>query len=113
MKSFESIIDKENSNIRDINTIKTLQAESYINVERMKQEYRRLQNNLENCIDLQDLSTKDASIIINSINDYAQQMMILARKINIAVIVHNKLFPTNIQKELSVDELDFLKGHIY
>lgn len=112
MKSFESIIDKENSNIRDINAIKTLQAESYINVERMKQEYRRLQNDLENCIDSHDLNTRDASFIINSINDYAQQMMILARKIKIAVIVHNTLFPTNIQKELSDDELDFLKGHI-
>lgn len=122
MQSLERIIGgnvESIKNIRVANATKAIQTESYMNLEKMKQNYRNLQNDLENALDLgitntQDVATNvkniNAEELIEKVNNLAQEMLIAAREIKLAVKVHNTLFPSNPQSDLTTDEIDFLKG---
>lgn len=122
MQSLERIIGgnvESIKNIRVANATKAIQTESYMNLEKMKQNYRNLQNDLENALDLgitntQDVATNvkniNAKELIEKVNNLAQEMLIAAREIKLAVKVHNTLFPSNPQSDLTTDEIDFLEG---
>jgi hypothetical protein len=122
MQSLERIIGgsvESIKNIRVANATKAIQTESYMKLEKMKQNYRNLQNDLENALDLgitntQDVATNvkniNAEELIEKVNNLAQEMLIAAREIKLAVKVHNTLFPSNPQSDLTIDEIDFLEG---
>lgn len=122
MQSLEEIIGgsvKDIRNIRVANATKAIQTESYMNLEKLKQHYRSIQNDLENALDLGITNTQDVATNVKNINAVeliekvsalSQEMLIAAREIKLAVQVHNTLFPSNPQNDLTEDEIDFLKG---
>ena len=124
MQSFESIIGGSAKEVKDIrvkNATRSIQTQSEMDVAKMVQDYRNMQNDLENSLDLgitnttdvaTNLKTIDPVKILNKVNTVAQSMAILARKIKIAVKIHNTLFPTAKVIGLTDDELDFLKDCI-
>ena len=124
MQSFESIIGGSAKEVKDIrvkNATRSIQTQSEMDVAKMVQDYRNMQNDLENSLDLgitnttdvaTNLKTIDPVKILNKVNTTAQSMAVLARKIKIAVKIHNTLFPTAKVIGLTDDELDFLKDCI-
>lgn len=120
MQSFEKIIGgsvESIKNIRVANATKSIQAQSYMNLEQLKQEYRLKQNKLENVLDLgitntQDVATNvkniNAEELIRNVNELAQDMLVMAREIKLAVKIHNTLFPNFPQSNLTKEEIDFL-----
>lgn len=124
MQSFESIIGGSPKEVKDIrvkNATRSIQTQSEMDVAKMVQDYRNMQNDLENSLDLgitniTDVATNLRAInpveILNKVNTTAQSMAVLARKIKIAVKIHNTLFPGAKVTGLTDDELDFLKDCI-
>ena len=124
MQSFESIIGGSAKEVKDIrvkNATRSIQTQSEMNVAKMVQDYRNMQNDLENSLDLGITNTTDVATnlksinpvdILNKVNTTAQSMAVLARKIKIAVKIHNTLFPNSKVTGLTDDELDFLKDCI-
>ena len=124
MQSFESIIGGSAKEVKDIrvkNATRSIQTQSEMDVAKMVQDYRNMQNDLENSLDLGITNTTDVATnlkainpveILNKVNTTAQSMAVLARKIKIAVKIHNILFPGAKVTGLTDDELDFLKDCI-
>ena len=124
MQSFESIIGGSAKQVKDIrvkNATRSIQTQSEMDVAKMVQDYRNMQNDLENSLDLGITNTTDVATnlkaidpvkILNKVNTTAQSMAVLARKIKIAVKIHNTLFPNAKVTGLIDDELDFLKDCI-
>lgn len=124
MQSFESIIGGSAKQVKDIrvkNATRSIQTQSEMDVAKMVQDYRNMQNDLENSLDLGITNTTDVATnlkaidpvkILNKVNTTAQSMAVLARKIKIAVKIHNTLFPDAKVTDLTDDELDFLKDCI-
>lgn len=124
MQSFESIIGGSAKEVKDIrvkNATRSIQTQSEMDVAKMVQDYRNMQNDLENSLDLGITNTTDVATnlkaidpvkILNKVNTTAQSMAVLARKIKIAVKIHNTLFPNSKVTGLTDDELDFLKDCI-
>lgn len=124
MQSFESIIGGSAKQVKDIrvkNATRSIQTQSEMDVAKMVQDYRNMQNDLENSLDLGITNTTDVATnlkaidpvkILNKVNTTAQSMAVLARKIKIAVKIHNTLFPNAKVTSLTDDELDFLKDCI-
>lgn len=124
MQSFEKIIGGSAKEVKDVrvkNATRSIMTQSEMNIASMVQEYRQLQNDLESSLDLGITNTTDVAtnlkeikpeLLLKNVNDSAQKMAVLARKIKIAVKVHNTLFPSNVKQGLSDDELDFLKDCI-
>ena len=124
MQSFESIIGGSAKEVKDIrvkNATRSIQTQSEMDVAKMVQDYRNMQNDLENSLDLGITNTTDVATnlkainpveILNKVNTTAQSMAILARKIKIAVKIDNTLFPGAKVTGLTDDELDFLKDCI-
>lgn len=124
MQSFESIIGGSAKQVKDIrikNATRSIQTQSEMDVAKMVQDYRNMQNDLENSLDLGITNTTDVATnlksinpvdILNKVNTTAQSMAVLARKIKIAVKIHNTLFPNSKVTGLTDDELDFLKDCI-
>lgn len=124
MQSFESIIGGNAEQVKDIrvkNATRSIQTVSEMDVAKMVQDYRNMQNDLENSLDLGITNTIDVATnlkgidpvkILNKVNTIAQSMAVLARKIKIAVEIHNTLFPDAKVTGLTDDELDFLKDCI-
>lgn len=124
MQSFSKIIGgsaKETKDIRVKNATRSMQTQSEMDIAKLIQEYRNMQNELENSLDLGITNTTDVATnlknldpvkVLDKVNSTAQKMVISARKIKIAVKIHNTLFPDNQVKGLSDDELDFLKDCI-
>ena len=120
MQSFESIIGGSAQDVKDIrvkNATRSIKTQSEMNIAKMIQDYRNLQNELEGSLDLGITNTTDVATnlkaidpvkLLDEVHNPANQMAILARKIKIAVKVHNTLFPADPLKGLSNDELDFL-----
>lgn len=124
MQSFESIIGGSAKQVKDIrvkNATRSIQTQSEMDVAKMVQDYRNMQNDLENSLDLGITNTTDVATnlkaidpvkILSKVNTTAQSMAVLARKIKIAVKIHNTLFPNAKVTDLTDDELDFLKDCI-
>ena len=124
MQSFESIIGGSAKEVKDIrvkNATRSIQTQSEMDVAKMVQDYSNMQNDLENSLDVGNTNTTDVATnlkaidpvkILNKVNTTAQSMAVLARKIKIAVKIHNTLFPNAKVTGLTDDELDFLKDCI-
>lgn len=121
MQSFESIIGGSAQDVKDIrvkNATRSIKTQSEMNIAKMIQDYRNLQNELEGSLDLGITNTTDVATnlkaidpvkLLDEVHNTANQMAILARKIKIAVKIHNTLFPNAKVTGLTDDELDFLK----
>lgn len=105
--------------IRVNNAEKSALAQSKIMIEKLKIDYAKIQNEIENKLDLgieqtTDLGSKLKNLNIESlfteIYDKADRLAVIARQIKIRVSIHNTLFPENKITGLSKEELDFLTG---
>ena len=115
MKTFEQMIGEKALETRVKNVIRNTSAASRTAVENLKQQFRDLQSKL---YDHMDLGVKDTTSLVvemknpsewvEILNKSILDMHILARKIEIAVNVHNQLFPTNQVEGLDEDDLEFI-----
>lgn len=123
MKDFSSYIGQNADEIRNTrveNMTRTIKDESEILINKLKVEYRKKQNELEEALDLAPTSTTDLATNLKNLNPtefiskiytIADEMSILARRIKIRVKIHNTLFPKengSSVKDLTKEELDFL-----
>lgn len=118
MKTFEQMIGQTGEKALETrvkNVIRNTSAASRTAVENLKQQFRDLQSKL---YDHMDLGVKDTTSLVvemknpsewvEILNKSILDMHILARKIEIAVNVHNQLFPTNQVEGLDEDDLEFI-----
>lgn len=118
MKTFEQMIGQTGEKALETrvkNVIRNTSAASRTAVENLKQQFRDLQSKL---YDHMDLGVKDTTSLVvemknpsewvEVLNKSILDMHILARKIEIAVNVHNQLFPTNQVEGLDEDDLEFI-----
>ena len=124
MQSFESIIGGSAKQVKDIrvkNATRSIQTQSEMDVAKMVQDYRNMQNDLENSLDLGITNTTDVATnlksinpvdILNKVNTRSEEHTSELQQIKIAVKIHNTLFPTSKVTGLTDDELDFLKDCI-
>ena len=118
MKSFEQLIGQTGEKALETrvkNVIRNTSAASRTSVENLKQRFRDLQSKL---YDHMDLGVKDTTSLViemknpsewvNALNKLILDMYVLAKKIKIAVNIHNQLFPTNQVEGLDKDDLEFI-----
>ena len=118
MKTFEQMIGQTGEKALETrvkNVIRNTSAASRTAVENLKQQFRDLQSKL---YDHMDLGVKDTTSLVvemknpsewvEVLNKSILDMHILARKIEIAVNVHNQLFPANQVEGLDEDDLEFI-----
>lgn len=122
MQTFKNCIGSSNESVMSIrvnNAEKSALAQSKIMIEKLKIDYAKIQNEIENKLDLgieqtTDLGSKLKNLNIESlfteIYDKADRLAVIARQIKIRVSIHNTLFPENKITGLSKEELDFLTG---
>lgn len=120
MQTFKNCIGASNEsvmNVRVNNAEKSALAQSKIMIEKLKIEYAKIQNEIENKLDLGIENTTDLGSNLKNLNteslftdvySKADSLAIIARQIKIRVAIHNTLFPDNKMEDLSNDELDFL-----
>ena len=118
MKSFEQLIGQTGEKALETrvkNVIRNTSAASRTAVENLKQQFRDLQSKL---YDHMDLGVKDTtSLVVEmknpsewvvTLNNSILDMYVLAKKIKIAVNIHNQLFPNNQVEGLDEDDLEFI-----
>lgn len=118
MKTFAQLIGLTGSEALEArvkNVVRNTSAASRNNVENLKQQFRDSQSKL---YDHLDLGVKDANSLVvemkepskwvNSLNSLILNMHILAREIEIAVNLHNNLFPNNTVEGLDDEDLEFI-----
>lgn len=118
MKTFEQLIGvtgKEALEARVKNVVRNTSAASRNNVENLKQQFRDSQSKL---YDHLDLGVKDANSLVvemkepskwvETLNSLILDMYILAKKIEIAVSLHNSLFPANSVEGLENEDLEII-----
>lgn len=122
MQTFKNCIGGSNEsvmNVRVNNTEKSALAQSKIMIEKLKIDYAKIQNEIENKLDLGMEQTTDLGSSLKNLNteslfteiyDKADRLAVIARQIKIRVSIHNTLFPENKMTGLSKEELDFLAG---
>ncbi len=122
MQTFKNCIGGSNEsvmNVRVNNTEKSALAQSKIMIKKLKIDYAKIQNEIENKLDLGMEQTTDLGSSLKNLNteslfteiyDKADRLAVIARQIKIRVSIHNTLFPENKMTGLSKEELDFLAG---
>lgn len=124
MKDFKSVIGgsaEDIKNIRVQNCVNSVCDESKMAIMNMRKDYRNLQVELENLLDLGITNTMDVATNVKNVNapelvknlhELADNMLICARQLKLRIKIHNTLFPDNKEESLKDTELDFLKGLI-
>lgn len=122
MQTFKNCIGSSNESVMSIrvnNAEKSALAQSKIMIEKLKIDYAKIQNEIENKLDLGIEQTTDLGLSLKNLNteslfteiyDKADRLAVIARQIKIRVSIHNTLFPENKMTGLSKEELDFLAG---
>lgn len=122
MNTFKNCIGASNESVMSIrvnNAEKSALAQSKIMIEKLKIDYAKIQNEIENKLDLGMEQTTDLGSSLKNLNteslfteiyDKADRLAVIARQIKIRVSIHNTLFPENKMTGLSKEELDFLAG---
>lgn len=120
MQTFKNCIGSSNESVMSIrvnNAEKSALAQSKIMIEKLKIDYAKIQNEIENKLDLGIEQTTDLGSSLKNLNteslfteiyDKADRLAVIARQIKIRVSIHNTLFPENKMTGLSKEELDFL-----
>ena len=124
MQTFKNCIGATNESVMSVrvnNAEKSALAQSKIMIEKLKIEYAKIQNEIENKLDLNMENTTDLGSNLKNLNteslfteiyDKADRLAIIARQIKIRVAIHNTLFPENKMTSLTKEELDFLENCI-
>ena len=124
MQTFKNCIGASNESLKNVrvnNAEKSALAQSKIMIEKLKIDYAKLQNEIENKLDLGSEQTSDLGSNLKNLNteslfkeiyDKADKLAIIARQIKIRVSIHNTLFPENKMTSLTKEELDFLENCI-
>ena len=124
MQTFKNCIGASNESLKNVrvnNAEKSALAQSKIMIEKLKIDYAKLQNEIENKLDLGSEQTSDLGSNLKNLNteslfkeiyDKADKLAIIARQISIRVAIHNTLFPENKMTSLTKEELDFLENCI-
>lgn len=124
MKDFKSIIGGDADAIKNVriqNCIDSVSDESKLSIMNMRKEFRSLITERENLLDLGATSTTDiatnvkninAKDLIDKLNDNIDKLAVTARRLKLRITQHNILFPDNKEKELTDEELSFLKNII-
>ena len=122
MQTFKNCIGSSNESVMSIrvnNAEKSALAQSKIMIEKLKIDYAKIQNEIENKLDIGMEQTTDLGSSLKNLNteslfteiyDKADRLAVIARQIKIRVSIHNTLFPENKMTGLSKEELDFLAG---
>ena len=122
MQTFKNCIGSSNESVMSVrvnNAEKSALAQSKIMIEKLKIEYAKIQNEIENKLDTGMEQTTDLGSSLKNLNteslfteiyDKADRLAIIARQLKIRVSIHNTLFPENKMTGLSKEELDFLAG---
>ena len=122
MQTFKNCIGASNDSLKNVrvnNAEKSALAQSKIMIEKLKIDYAKLQNEIENKLDLGSEQTSDLGSNLKNLNteslfkeiyDKADKLAIIARQISIRVAIHNTLFPENKMTSLTKEELDFLEN---
>lgn len=122
MNTFKNCIGASNESVMSIrvnNAEKSALAQSKIMIEKLKIDYAKIQNEIENKLGLGMEQTTDLGSSLKNLNteslfteiyDKADRLAVIARQIKIRVSIHNTLFPENKMTGLSKEELDFLAG---
>lgn len=124
MQTFKNCIGATNESamsVRVNNAEKSALAQSKIMIEKLKIEYAKIQNEIENKLDIGMEQTTDLGSSLKNLNteslfteiyEKADKLAIIARQIKIRVSIHNTLFPENKMTSLTKEELDFLENCI-
>ena len=124
MKDFKSIIGGDADAIKNVriqNCIDSVSDESKLSIMNMRKEFRSLISERENLLDLGSTSTTDiatnvkninAQDLIAKLNDNIDKLAVTARRLKLRIAQHNILFPDNKEKDLTDEELSFLKDII-
>lgn len=124
MKNIQELLNLSNNELKDVRTTNALKNIASISEQKIQNkiiEFRNKRMELDSIIDLGDdettsIATKirkiNAADFVSSVYNYAEELVILARSINIAVSLHNQLF-TNTIKGLDADDIDGLEEAIY
>lgn len=121
MKAFSQILGATAEQLREIrvaNVVRNTASESSNYIGNMKQEFRNLQSQIEDHMDLGATCTTDIASNLKNFNQkewvekmypMCMQLATMAMKIRIAVNVHNQLFPTKPETGLDATDLNFIK----
>lgn len=121
MKAFSQILGATAEQLREIrvaNVVRNTASESSNYIGNMKQEFRNLQSQIEDHMDLGATCTTDIASNLKNFNQkewvekmypMCMQLATMAMKIRIAVNVHNQLFPTKPETGLDSTDLNFIK----
>lgn len=121
MKAFSQILGATAEQLREIrvaNVVRNTASESSNYIGNMKQEFRNLQSQIEDHMDLGATCTTDIASNLKNFNQkewvekmypMCMQLATMAMKIRIAVNVHNQLFPTKPETGLDSTDLSFIK----
>ena len=124
MQTFKNCIGASNESLKNVrvnNAEKSALAQSKIMIEKLKIDYAKLQNEIENKLDLGSEQTSDLGSNLKNLNteslfkeiyEKADKLAIIARQISIRVSIHNTLFPEDKMTSLTKEELDFLENCI-
>lgn len=120
MKAFKTLIGASAEQLREIrvsNVVRNTASESANYIGDLKQQFRNLQSQIEDHMDLGATCTTD---IASNLKNFNQKQWVetmypmtfdlacLGRKVMIAVNVHNQLFPENKVDNLDADDLTFI-----
>lgn len=121
MKAFSQILGATSEQLREIrvaNVVRNTASESSNYIGNMKQDFRNLQSQIEDHMDLGATCTTDIASNLKNFNQkewvekmypMCMQLATMAMKIRIAVNVHNQLFPTKPETGLDSTDLNFIK----
>lgn len=121
MKAFSQILGATSEQLREIrvaNVVRNTASESSNYIGNMKQDFRNLQSQIEDHMDLGATCTTDIASNLKNFNQkewvekmypMCMQLATMAMKIRIAVNVHNQLFPTKPETGLDATDLNFIK----
>ena len=120
MKTFEQIAGLTGDQALEVrvkNVVKNVSAASRAKVEALKQEFRDLQSEMFNHMDIgvQESTSlriemkENPSEWVDKLYNMAIKMRTTSEKINIAVNVHNKLFPNNPTEGLDSEDLELIE----
>lgn len=121
MKTFTQMVGASPAQLRENrvkNACKNTAAASQKYIEDLKQQFRTLQNDFENHLDLGITNRDDLASQLKShnsegwtakIHPMATELAVLSKKIVIASNLHNALFPENKVTGLETDDKEFIK----
>ena len=125
MKSIKEIVGASSTDLKDtrINSaLKNMASVSEQKIQSQIVEFRANKMKFETILDMGDDTTLDIASNIRKIDpveftgkiyEMAEELVVTARTIDIAVSVHNQLFPDNKVKGLDEDDIDGFVDAIY